>query len=146
MVRDSYSGRGDKIMSISTRYEHQANIPLWMVKDLNRSNLGGLTKAHKRVYWEDVAQYPEVMMRLSDYSSCHGSHYPGWIEMKMRWKGCLRVLPFADHKRYDPCRWPIYQDNFCWRHLPKAIIDGKAPTDARPPSAWERFINTILRR
>ena len=134
-------------MSISTRYPHQVSIPLWMVKDLNRSTTGsGLTKQHKRVYWEDVAPYPEVMMRSSDYGNSLGSHYPGRVKMKMRWKGCLRVLPFGNHRRYDPCRWPIYQDNFCWRHLPKAIIDGKAPIATPPQSTWERFINTILRR
>ena len=127
-------------MKISTRYPHQKNIPLWMVKDLNRpgvsrSNGSHLSALHKRVYWEDVAAYPEVMGGPSDGDT---SGYGVKYVKQGRWQGCLRVLPFGNTRKYAPCRFPIYEDNFCYHHIPKARLDGKAPS-VSPLSTLERL-------
>jgi len=136
-------------MGISTRYPHQKNIPLWMVKDLNRPGVSRdtgshLTASHKRVYWEDVAAYPEVMVRPSDGDTT-GRYGVDYVK-KGRWQGCLRVLPFGNTRRYAPCRHPISEDSFCYYHLPKAILDGKVPTVVSPQSVWERIKGMLLRR
>ena len=117
-------------MKISTRYPHQKNIPLWIVKDLNRPGVSRdtgshLTASHKRVYWEDVAAYPEVMVRPYDRDTSSG--YTRYVKPG-RWQGCLRVLPIGNTRRYAPCRHPISEDNFCYHHIPKAILDGKVPS------------------
>ena len=124
-------------LPISTRYPHQMNIPLWMVEDLNRYQGadGHLTMAHKREYWEDVAAYPEVMVRPYDRDTSSG--YTRYVKPG-RWQGCLRVLPIGNTRRYAPCRFPISEDNFCYHHIPKAILDGKVPS-ASPQSARERM-------
>ena len=128
-------------MSISTRYPHQMNIPLWMVKDLNRPGVSSatgshLTADHERVYWEDVAAYPEVIVGPSDGDTTGG--YRADYVKQGRWQGCLRVLPFGNTRKYAPCRFPLSEDNFCYYHIPKAILDCKVPS-VSPQSAREKM-------
>ena len=134
-----------ELMGLDHRFPYQANIPAWMVKHLNRSVIQTSSSyGTPRVYWEQVEAYPEVMMTHNEISRCFqasGSHGAKWLRRQSNWRGCLRVALFGSWGKYKRCHWKNYDQGFCKRHLPWAILDGKAvsnpePTNQRP--SWFR--------
>ena len=105
------------------------NVPSWIAHEAS------LSEPRKRVYWDDVKDYPEIIMGIDDFNNSLGAVYKGWAKKHNKWQGCLRVMPFGNHGKFRRCRLPLKEGDYCYHHVRGARKDGKIVVTTLPPIA-----------